>query len=1002
MSKLLNMKEDKSSCFTKNRYLFYIIFVFVFMTPFSAVSAVIDPSFRFSTIETERFTIHFHQGLDEVANKAALISEEAHSKLSSAFQWVPWEKTHIVLLDNTDFANGLARVLPYNAVYIYVAPPLPDMSIGEYENWLEIVITHEYAHILTMDPVRGYSSVMRGIFGKPALIYDPLSAFLFLFTAPPNVFMPYWWIEGIATWAETEFSSSGRGRGSFYEMFLRMAVLEERIPGIDRLNGEAPYWPSRRIRYIYGMMIEKYIAQKYGKETPGALNIAHAGRVPFFINGPPKRFTGRNYKYLYRDMVEELKKEQTRKIQYLRSMPLTEFIALPLDGEILTNPRFSPDGRYIAVNRRDPHSHEAVVIFDTDNHKEISTIRRLPSDHGISWSPDGQRLYFTQADLRGGFNLYQDIYSYDLADGSVERLTESLRAKDIDVSPDGRYIVFVKVEASRQSLVVLSLNKKDNIEVIVGPDEPALSVPGWSPDGKFIVFSKRSTGQTSIEHYNVNAKTTETLLKDTHNNIFPTWSSDGSFIIFTSDRTGVYNLFAYSPDSGQTWQITHVLGGAFQADVSGNNKIVFSSYHSRGFNIVEIPYEPSKWFKNLSPAIGPVWSDSEGDSPRESPLWKRGARGGVKGGMGGLSDKKRHEEGTVAVSEKRDYSAVPTLLPKFWLPTLSSDYGGAVFGAFTAGQDVLGYHTYLLQAGYGISNQAYFDTRYIYNRWRPSFYIRGYSLPVLYSNFFNDGGSYYERRSGLAAGISIPINSLESRYSMIAGYHAEKMQRLTAIRGRTRNGLDVYEGRRDNVFAGIEYKSALKYPYSISREEGRNISMLYKNYSQKSGSGLNKREYSADYDEFIGVGRHHVVYLNLRGATSDGDLIAQQAYQLGGIPPIGSNYPLRGFAPGFETGSSVVRGTLEYRFPAKYIFRGWSTRPVFIDRLSLALFTDAGNVWGYKKRFDWNDFEVGMGAEARLNMALGYKLRITPAIGIAQGIAGGGETQVYFTIYTDL
>ncbi len=977
----------------KRSNFFFSLFIYalILMIPSAAIPATIDSSFRFSTIETDHFVIHFHQGLNDIAKRAAFISEDVHRILSPQFKWTPTEKTQIVLLDNTDFANGLTTVLPYNAIYIFTVSPLPDMTISEYDDWLEILIMHEYAHVLTMDPVRGYSAVMRKIFGKTLPGSDPLSLFLALFTTPPNLFMPYWWIEGIATWTETEFSSMGRGKGSYYEMVFRMAVLEDRIPRIDQINGDVPYWPGGSIPYMYGLLLEKYIARKYGKETLGKINITQAGRLPFFINGPPKKFTGKNYVYLYRDMVRALREEQTEKINKLKSIPLTQYRTIPFKGERLTNPRFSPDRRYLAVNRRDPHHHEDIVIVDAVTLKEVSTVRRLPSDHGMSWSPDGNKLYFTQADLRGSFNLYQDIYSYDIEKDSVERITRNLRAKEIDVSPDGSSIAFVKVENLRQNLAILSVGDKDTLEVVSGTEGPMLSGPRWSPDGQYIVYSRRDNrGNTSIELFTVKTKNTTTIVKDRHNNIYPTWSPDGRYVVFTSDRTGVYNLFAYLMENKQVFQVTHVLGGAFQADIPrSGDKIVFSAYHSQGYSIAEIPYDPSQWATRFSPEIWPLW----GEEREKDPLPSIAKHGDVTG--------EDTEKKSVTITDKGGYSPVQTLLPKFWLPTLLSDHDGAVYGAFTAGQDVLGYHTYLIQAGYGVSNQTYYNVNYIYDRWYPSFFIKGYSLPVLYSEFFNDNYNYYERQSSLIAGVRIPLNFLESKYSFIGGYYIEKRQHLTAIRGRTLDGLEVYEGRRDNIFVGIEYDSTLKYPYSISREEGRNITLLHKNYSRGLGSGLSQREYSATYEEFMGIGRQHVVYLNLRGATSDGDLIAQQAFQLGGVSILGNEYPLRGFSHGFETGRSIVTASLEYRFPIKYILRGWNTKPLFWDRLHLAAFTDAGNVWGYKKGFHWDDFSVGIGAETRLDMVLGYKLKITPAVGIARGITSGGETRIYLTIYSD-
>src|SRR3989338_10929771 len=202
-----------------------VLFTFQFVAVISH-AANLDTSFKFSTIETEHFSIHFHQGLEDVAQKSASIAEDAHDTLVREFKWEPREKTQMVLIDDSDFTNGWASVLPYNTIYIQVVPPSIDMTIGEYEDWLRMLIIHEYSHILTMDTARGYSEVMRAIFGKPLPPYDPISFLFFLAAAPPNVFLPSWWHEGMATWGETEFTSAGRGRSTFYEMILRMAVEE--------------------------------------------------------------------------------------------------------------------------------------------------------------------------------------------------------------------------------------------------------------------------------------------------------------------------------------------------------------------------------------------------------------------------------------------------------------------------------------------------------------------------------------------------------------------------------------------------------------------------------------------------------------------------------------------------------------------------------------------------------------------------------------------------------
>jgi hypothetical protein len=940
-------------------------------------AASLDPSFKFSSIKTDHFTIHYHQGLEGFAFRSADILENVHDTISGNFGWAPDDRTQVVLLDNTDFANGLATVLPYNAMYINVVPPFSDLTISESDDWLALVLIHEYVHILTLDPVRGYASTLRNIFGKTLPGNDPLSMVLFLITAPPNIFLPGWWTEGIATWAETEYTSSGRGRSSFVDMIFRMAVYENMLPRVDLLNGDVPYWPSGSTRYIYGMLFKKYIADTYGQESPGQLNLSHAGRLPFFINSPPKKITGLTYIDLYREVVRNLMTVQAQNIEKLMTSAFTDVITLPVTGERMTHPRISPQGRYLAVNRRDPHDHEAIIIYDLETFDIVFTINRLPSDRSLSWSSDGLRLFFTQALKKDSYNLYQDIFVFNVETDSVKQVTNNERTKDIDVSPDGSRIVFVKTEAGRQNISVLSL-ENGKTENITDYDGPVLSSPRWSPDGRSIVYAKReSEGSTSLEIIHSEAAKPETLVTNDSSNVFPAWSADGSSIIYSSDTTGVYNLFAYSLSEKKVRQVTHLPGGAFHAEVADNN-IYFSNYSSKGFDIVEIPYRPSSWRKDIGPFIKKTWDKQ-----------KAGDRRAVEGDPHIASDYKITK-----------YDPSKTLRPRFWLPTISYDDEGVIPGAFTAGHDVLGYHTYTLRAGRGVSGRTYFDISYLYDRWKPSFLFRAFSLPVYYDDLFDDGSGYYERSTG--AGLEIryplPMRSLRSHYTVRAGFNMVNVSNLTDIRNRGVGTYNIFEGREDFVFTGFTYRGALRYPLSISYEQGREISFLLKSYIM----GPDHREYLLDYKEYIGRSKNHTIFLNISGAISEGEHSAQQSFSIGGVPYVQNRFPIRGFPSNFERGKYVIKSTLEYRFPVWYIFRGWNTKPVFLDRLHMALFTDAGNTWGIFNDFEINDVSVGIGAEARMDTVIGYKARITPSLGFAQGITDRGETQVYFILYINI
>lgn len=981
-------------CTPVKRYVALFVLLMPSFLPRIGDAAVYDPAFHFSTIETAHFSIHHHQGLDNVAAKVAGIAETVHKRMSDAFRWSPREKTQVVLVDSSDFANGFSGSLPYNAMVIFTVPPAQDASIGEYGDWLEDTFIHEYAHLLTSDPSRGYAEVMRRMFGKPAPVGDLFSLLFFIASAPPNNFLPRWWHEGMATWAETAFTDHGRGRSVYYDMVFRMAVHDGNIPSIDQINEDLPYWPDGHLPYLWGYRLQEYIAARYGEDAIGRLNRSHSGRFPYFLNGAPERLLeGKNYKVLYREMIAELAKEQRERIALIERTPLTTGRVLQARGEQLTHPRISPDGKKIAWNRRDPHLHEVIVVANADGTEERDAVRRLVSDGSLAWSPDGGTLFYTQAEITAGFSFYQDLYAHDLRTAKERRLTRGLRVSEADASPDGTsFAVVLSRRGSRNLSILRRKPGEKKKETWVPADNVTdytlarVSAPRWSPDGTQVAYAVTENGGGGrLECYDARDGKITRLLESDAPIGSPAWSRDGKTILYVSGETGVYNLFALPIGGTRPFQVTHLLGGAFHPDVSPDGKeILYASYTSRGFRLEAIPWNPETWTADPAPHL-PALRPAEpaGKSPASDRPDEYSSREKIS-------------------SSPRMYSPLPTLSPRFWLPTLYGDEDGVAVGAMTAGQDVLGYHAFLLNPAVGTSSgRGYFQGKYVYNRYIPTFSATAYSLPVFYSDL-RQRGDYYERNSSVILRTDVPWFRKESRYLLSFGYHLQRQDALTDVAGTGLQGLNVFEGRRDNLFVGGEYSDAIRYPYSISYEEGRTARVTFRNYSKSVGSELSAREYTASWQEFLSLPverlRHHVVAMELRGGISDGERTPQNSFQLGGPPDLLREFPLRGYPSRFQVGKYIATGSLEYRFPVYYLFRGPGTAPVFLDRLHAAIFADAGEAWGDGGSYSTSRLKVGAGLEARADLTLGYWLKIEPAIGFAYGFDEEGKATVYFTI----
>src|SRR6185436_1213472 len=162
----------------------------------SAAAERYDPRLRFRTTRTTHFDIHAHQGEDAMARRLAAIAERVRAELEPVLGR-PRGRVQVILVDQMDLSNGWATPVPYDTIEIAAVPPAPESIIGNTTDWLEIVFTHEYTHILHLDRTRGVMQGVRRVFGRVPVAF-------------PNAFLPMWQIEGLATYQESRMTGQGR------------------------------------------------------------------------------------------------------------------------------------------------------------------------------------------------------------------------------------------------------------------------------------------------------------------------------------------------------------------------------------------------------------------------------------------------------------------------------------------------------------------------------------------------------------------------------------------------------------------------------------------------------------------------------------------------------------------------------------------------------------------------------------------------------------------------
>src|SRR5215813_13210274 len=93
-------------------------------------ASLLDPAFHFRTLTTAHFIIYFHQGEDHLAARLAAIAEEEWPRVGQALGVTAPRRTHVILADQSELANGWATPLPYNVIFITAAAPSGSDFIG--------------------------------------------------------------------------------------------------------------------------------------------------------------------------------------------------------------------------------------------------------------------------------------------------------------------------------------------------------------------------------------------------------------------------------------------------------------------------------------------------------------------------------------------------------------------------------------------------------------------------------------------------------------------------------------------------------------------------------------------------------------------------------------------------------------------------------------------------------------------------------------------------------
>jgi Tol biopolymer transport system component len=942
------------------------------------------PVGKWFTLETPHFLIHYPQEQAQVAQETAVAAEEAHRKILQELQYLPEEKTHVVIADVSDIANALTTVAPYNQIILF--PVFPDniaydTGISAHtRDWLRQLMTHEYAHVLHLDMHTGTTSQVRRMFGKiPG-------------ASTPNVLQGMGVIEGYATWAEGDRLSWGRPNDALYDMYLRAAVMAGLLPTWDQLLGnyDLPGWQPGPATYLYGSSFIDYIAQTYGEEHIGAIHRQHAAQPHRGSSGAFAQVLDVPFAELWQAWQDDLQaryQEQTARIENPTELTVTETI-----GHVALWPTWHPQGTAIvygsaggvvtALRMRSVDS----GTLDEKRVDKLLINGMVDHSNGYAWHPDGSRLIYGKLDYWNN-RLQSDLYIYNFKTRQEERLTTGYRAYAPTLSPNGEWVAFLGRQTNFTShILVASLTdriplrlwepKPDTVPGSYGPQQ-VLSL-AWSPRGDYLAFSARdNAGRVDLYLLPLAGSSTPAstgapirLLSDMALDTDPAWSPDGEYLFFTSDRGGIYNIHVYKLSDGTWYRVTNVTTGVFSPAVSPDGSALLVSYYSAaGYDVALLSLDPQKWeqwsfWSALlempsvasvvpKPATDTILDESPGsfvaDSIRLEPAtdrlqrWTNWAQDQppIQKTEPWRLDLARFYD--VREFTIRPYSPAETLRPRYWSP-IWLDESGFFAGGSTGVTDAIGRHAYGLEFVAGRKGLQY--------------------------------GVGYEYRPGLLGLGSAYGFSFNGRRSIMEQDPDQNDDDLL-LDGPGYDIAEVYAawqtlGVRQNGRLTVGYRLELGnlhdwelYIASAGRMQGGN------GYAQRSMTWAVKlaQQYFAAKENSVFLatweghqyqpGRYRLTLTAQAGLSH-----REHYFKFTQAPGV---WQLRGLSSNFS-GQGVIKASVECELVAWQIRRGIGEMPLFFKDLKGVLFTDGGAAYNGGEGAG----TLTAGIETRLSLNLGF------------------------------
>ncbi|MEP7132746.1 MAG: hypothetical protein ABI914_06255, partial [Acidobacteriota bacterium] len=511
------------------------------------------PSASWRTIETPHFRVHFPAPFERWAARAAASLEAAFPRVSEYVGYEPHRPIDVVVSDPAADANGIAYpYLDRPRIELWATPPDPESGLGEFRDWTELLVTHEFAHIVHLTRPRNRPGLVERLLPLPI--------------GPVFWNSPRWVAEGYATVVEGALTGSGRPASGYRAMVLRQFAIEGKLPSYAGMNGSSG-WLGGSMAYLVGSSFLEWLEATEGPGSLRKLWKRMASRRGGGFTAAFRAVFGKAPPDLYDRFRAELTARALDQEKQLRAAGLTEGEKWQrLDGGT-ASPQVSPDGTRLVAWRSPRRGEGRLAVWEIEpparekeardrrdaaerallaDPNEVQEKRELPearsprwtlprwngrSPEDPRWMPDGRRILFGLREPSADGSLHRDLFLWEPESGAVTRVTRLADVSDADPLSDGLSAVAVRNRYGISELVRVELSSGRLTVLASSPGGDPWQVwshPRISPDGFSMAALMHRGGRWRLASVQASGAAVREI--PIEGNVFgaPAWSPDGT------------------------------------------------------------------------------------------------------------------------------------------------------------------------------------------------------------------------------------------------------------------------------------------------------------------------------------------------------------------------------------------------------------------------------------------------------------------------------------------